>query len=114
MSILTLQLPDKVTRQLALVANRSGKTPARLVRETVEARLAGVQLPFGRRSSLYDLSADLCGSAVGCPRDLASNKKHQRLRFMEAVVTDAGPRGSRWSTIWSKPASWIRGAPADR
>jgi hypothetical protein len=76
MSTLTLQLPNKLKQRLTLAARRSGKTPARFVRESVEARLAGAPLHAGRGVSLYELSRDLCGSVSGGPRDLASNKAH--------------------------------------
>ena len=46
------------------------------MRETLESRLEQVQPRSTGGSSLYELSRDLCGSAVGGPRDLAANKKH--------------------------------------
>ena len=76
MSTLTLQLPNALKDQLALAARRSGKSPARFVRETLENRLNAAQLPFTGNSSFYELSRDLCGAAEGGPRDLAANKKH--------------------------------------
>ena len=76
MSRLTLRLPNKLNQRLTLAARRSGRTPARFVREAVEARLAGEDLPAVGKQSLYDLTRDLCGSIRGGPRDLASNKKH--------------------------------------
>ncbi|PWU16731.1 MAG: hypothetical protein C5B50_12835 [Verrucomicrobia bacterium] len=76
MSILRLPLPEKLNQRLTLAARRSGKTPARFVRETVEARLAKADLPLTEGPSLYARSRDLCGSVSGGPRDLASNKKH--------------------------------------
>jgi predicted DNA-binding protein len=76
MSTLTLQLPDTLKDQLALAARRSGKSPARFVRETLEKRLKGTRPLSTRRTSLYELSRDLCGSTEGGPRDLAANKKH--------------------------------------
>jgi hypothetical protein len=76
MSTLTLQLPERLKQRLMLAARRSGRTPARFVRETVEARLAGAPLPSDRGLSLYELSRDVCGSVFGGPKDLASNKKH--------------------------------------
>jgi hypothetical protein len=76
MSTLTLQLPNDLKDRLAAAARRSGKTPARYVRETLESRLERVQRRSAGGSSLYELSQDLCGSAVGGPRDLAADKKH--------------------------------------
>ena len=76
MSTLTLQLPDDLKDQLTLAARRSGKSPARFVRETLENRLNATQPRFTGSSSLYELSRDLCGAAEGGPRDLAANKKH--------------------------------------
>jgi hypothetical protein len=76
MSPLTLQLPDELKDRLAAAARQSGKTPARYVRETLENRLESAQHRSTGGSSLYELSRDLCGSAVGGPRDLAANKKH--------------------------------------
>ena len=76
MSTLTLQLPDDLKDQLALAARRSGKSPARFVRETLENRLKATQPLATGGSTLYELSRDLCGSAHGGPRDLAANKKH--------------------------------------
>ena len=76
MSTLTLQLPDGLKDQLTLTARRFGKSPARFVRETLENRLKATQPRSTGVSTLYDLSHDLCGSAQGGPRDLATNKKH--------------------------------------
>ena len=72
MSTLTLQLPDGLKDQLTLTARRFGKTPARLVRETLENRLKATQPSATGGSTLYELSRDLCGSAHGGPRDLAA------------------------------------------
>jgi hypothetical protein len=74
MSTLTIQLPDAVTEQLAAAARRSGKSPTRFARETLEARLKNGQAPG--RTSLFERSRDLCGSVSGGPRDLAANKRH--------------------------------------
>ena len=76
MSTLTLQLPDELKVRLAAAARQSGKTPARFVRETLESRLERIQRRSTGGSSLYELSRDLCGRAVGGPRDLAANQKH--------------------------------------
>ena len=76
MSTLTLQLPDGLKDQLTLAARRSGKSPARFARETLESRLKAAPPRSTGRSTLYELSRDLCGSALGGPRDLAANKKH--------------------------------------
>jgi hypothetical protein len=76
MSTMTLQLPNDLKEQLARAARRSGKTPARFVREALESRLKVTQSRATGRSSLYELSRDLCGSTAGGPRDLAGNKKH--------------------------------------
>jgi hypothetical protein len=76
MSTLTLQLPDGLKDQLTLAARRSGTSPARFVRETLENRLKATHPPATGGSTLYELSRDLCGSAHAGPRDLAANKKH--------------------------------------
>ena len=76
MSTLTLQLPDALKEQLALAARRSGKNPARFVRETLEHRLNATRSRTTGGLSLYELSRDLCGVVEGGPRDLAANKKH--------------------------------------
>ena len=76
MSTLTLQLPDALKDQLALAARRSGKSPARFVREALESRLNATRPRSTGGSSLYELSRDLCGTTEGGPRDLAANKKH--------------------------------------
>jgi hypothetical protein len=76
MSTMTLQLPYKLKQRLMLAARRSGRTPARFVREAVEARLAVDPLAPATGLSLYELSRDLCGSVSGGPGDLASNKRH--------------------------------------
>ena len=76
MSTLTFQLPNKLKERLTPAARPSGRTPARFVRETVEARLAGAPLTSARGLSLHDLSRDLCGSVSGGPRDLAASKNH--------------------------------------
>jgi len=76
MSTLTLRMPNKLKLRLTLAARRAGKTPARFVVESVEARLGRAPLGAGGGISLYELSRDLCGSISGGPRDLASNKDH--------------------------------------
>jgi hypothetical protein len=76
MSTLTLQLPRDLKEQLSRAARRSGKTPARFVRETLENRLKATGPLPAESSTLYELSRDLCGSVTGGPRDLAGNKKH--------------------------------------
>jgi hypothetical protein len=76
MSTLTLQLPDRLKDHLALAARRCGKSPARFVRETLENRLKATPPRSTGRSTLYELSRDLCGSTQGGPRDLAANRKH--------------------------------------
>jgi hypothetical protein len=76
MSTLTLQLPDDLKHQLARAARRSGKSPARFVRETLESRLKATRPRSTGSSSLYALSRDLCGAAEGGAGDLAANKKH--------------------------------------
>jgi plasmid stability protein len=76
MSTMTLRLPDELKEQLALAARRSGKSPARFVRETLANRLKTIQPRLTGRLSLYEQSRDLCGSVEGGPRDLAGNKKH--------------------------------------
>jgi hypothetical protein len=74
MSAITVELPGALKTQVAATARRLGVTPARFVREAVEARLRIPAPPEGR--SLYDLSQDLCGSVAGGPRDLSRNKSH--------------------------------------
>jgi hypothetical protein len=76
MSTLTIQMPDELKGQLTAAARRSGKTPARFVRETLEQRLKARRARSPGRASLYEMSRDLCGSVTGGPRDLASNKRH--------------------------------------
>jgi len=76
MSRLTLRLPDDLKSRLAVAARRSGKTPARFVRESLEKHLKASEPRSIGSSSLYERSRDLCGSVAGGPRDLAANKKH--------------------------------------
>ena len=76
MSTLTLELPDSLNGQLTLAARRSGKSPARFVRETLENRLKATPSRSTGRSTVCERSRDLCGSARGGPCDLAANKKH--------------------------------------
>ena len=74
MSTLTIQLPEALKEQLAAAARRSGKSPKRFARETLEARLKNSRATG--RVSLFERSQDLCGSVSGGPRDLAANKRH--------------------------------------
>ena len=74
MSTLTIQLPDELKERLAAEARRLRKSPARLAREALEARLQNGSQPSGQ--SLHALSRDLCGSVIGGPRDLARSKRH--------------------------------------
>jgi hypothetical protein len=74
MSVITVDLPAALKTQVAATARRLGLSPARFVREAVEARLRTPALPEGR--SLYDLSQDLGGGVAGRPRDLARSKSH--------------------------------------
>ena len=76
MSTLTIRLPDDLKGELTVAARRSGKTPARFVREVVEHRLKTGRIRSTGQASLYELSSDLCGSVTGGPRDLAANKKY--------------------------------------
>ena len=76
MSTLTIELPDDLKGALAQAARRSGTSPARFVRKTLEQRLKPVRASSRACASLYELSRDLCGSVAGGPRDLASNKSH--------------------------------------
>jgi len=76
MSTLTLQLPDELKKRLASAARRSGKSPAKFARETLEKHLGALASENEKRLSLYELSRDLCGAAKGGPSDLATNKKH--------------------------------------
>ena len=71
---MTIELPAELKTQVTVTARRLGLSPARFVRETVEARLRAPAPSEG--PSLYELSQDLCGSLTGGPRDLARNKKH--------------------------------------
>ncbi|HEY3763395.1 MAG TPA: hypothetical protein VGN23_16740 [Verrucomicrobiae bacterium] len=45
MSTLTIQLPDDLKGELTMAARRSGKTPARFVRDTLELRLKPGRTP---------------------------------------------------------------------
>jgi hypothetical protein len=72
----TLRLPNKLNERLLVAARRSGKTPARFVREMLETRLADLDPLPEIKASLHDFTRDLCGSISGGPRDLAQNKKH--------------------------------------
>ena len=76
MSAITVELPAALKTQVATTARRLGLSPARFVREAVEARLRAPAPPEGR--SLFELSQDLCGSVAGGARDLARNKRHLR------------------------------------
>jgi predicted DNA-binding protein len=75
-STLTIQLPDELKSHLSKVARKAGKTPAQLVRETIEKHLTAGNNHSPSGKSLYDLSADLCGSVRGGKGDLAMNKDH--------------------------------------
>lgn len=76
MSTLTIQLPDNLQVELTVAARRLGKTPARVVRETLEQTLKPGRAHARGRASLYELSRDLCGSVTGGPPDLARNRKY--------------------------------------
>ena len=76
MSTLTIQLSDDLKVELTVAARRSGKTPARFVRETLEQRLKPARIRPHNQASLYELSRELCGSVTGGPSDLARNPKH--------------------------------------
>jgi predicted DNA-binding protein len=74
MKSLTLKLPEGLHAKLAAIAKRRNATKSALVREALESYLAnGAKGTF---VSLYDLTADLCGSLKGGPRDLSYNKKY--------------------------------------
>lgn len=75
-SPLTLHLSEDLKARLVQAARHSKKSLARFARETLADCLKTTSPGPVGKSSLYELSRDLCGSVTGGPCDLAGNKKH--------------------------------------
>lgn len=73
-TVLTVKLPAPLAGRLAAAVQKRGITQSELVRQAIEAHLAGTRL---RTGSCLDLARDLAGSVPG-PRDLSSNRDHLR------------------------------------
>ena len=74
MNTISIKIPHGLKLRMERESSRRGLSKSRLVREALERALGqGRQIPG---ATVYDLTRDLCGSARGGPRDLASNKKH--------------------------------------
>ena len=71
---ISLKIPDAWLSRLDAVARAGRKSRSALFREALEEKLQAV----GRKSppSLYERSADLCGSEASDVGDFASNPRH--------------------------------------
>jgi metal-responsive CopG/Arc/MetJ family transcriptional regulator len=72
MTTISLKIPPSLEQRLKLLAGRRGISRSALIRDAVEAYVAGGS---GRRESILMVVADLVGSVEG-PADLSHNKKH--------------------------------------
>jgi len=75
MKTITVKLPPALAQRLGRAVVRRRSTRSALVREAIEAQLAGEHGPTER--SCFDLAADLAGSVEG-PSDLSSNRARLR------------------------------------
>ena len=74
MNTISVKIPHSLKLRMERESSRRGLSKSRLIREALEHALdSATQI---RGATVYDLTRDLCGSARGGPRDLASNKKH--------------------------------------
>ena len=77
MSVLTCKLPHALNGRLADLARLRGVAKSVLVREAIEAKIAGEAVAFPRRpANLIEALGDSVGSLASGKRDLARNKKH--------------------------------------
>ena len=77
MSVLTCKLPHALDGRLADLAKRRGVPKSVLVREAIEAKIAGEASALHRPpANLIDALGDSVGSVASGKRDLARNKKH--------------------------------------
>lgn len=77
MSVLTCKLPHALNGRLADLARRRGVAKSVLVREAIEAKIAGEAVASARRpANLIEALGDSVGSLASGKRDLARNKKH--------------------------------------
>ena len=74
MTTISLKIPDDLISRLDAVARAGRTSRSALFREALEEKLHAV----GWKSppSLYERSADLCGSGASGVGDLASNPRH--------------------------------------
>jgi hypothetical protein len=70
MKTLTMKVPEDLLEWLEDEAKRAGQPKSSLVRNILR------QQQQRRRSSAFDLAADLCGSVRSGLRDLSRNKKY--------------------------------------
>ncbi|MEO5912717.1 MAG: ribbon-helix-helix domain-containing protein [Luteolibacter sp.] len=74
MTTVSLKIPDEWVSRLDAVARARQTSRSALFREALEEKLQEVALKTS--PSLYERSADLCGSGESGLGDLASNSKH--------------------------------------
>ncbi len=77
MSVLTCKLPLALDGRLAELARRRGVPKSVLVREAIEAKIAGeAAASAGYPTNLIEALGGSVGSIASGKRDLARNKKH--------------------------------------
>jgi hypothetical protein len=77
MSVLTCKLPLALDGRLADLARRRGVPKSVLVREAIEAKVAGEAVaPGNPPANLIEALGGSVGSIASGKRDLARNKKH--------------------------------------
>jgi len=74
MTTISLKVPDELASRMDAVARARRTSRSALLREALEEKLKAV----ARKTppSLYDQSADLCGTGCSGVADLASNPSH--------------------------------------
>ena len=76
MKTLSLRIPEKLDRQIALEVSRRRVSKSVLVRELLARRLGGTS-PSRKQPSFLDLAGDLLGRRSG-PGDLSTNPKYMK------------------------------------
>jgi predicted DNA-binding protein len=76
-NVLTCKLPHSLDAGLTELAKRRGVSKSVLVREAIEAKIAGEMAPQDPApANLVEALGDSVGSVASGKRDLARNKRH--------------------------------------
>jgi hypothetical protein len=83
MELISLKLPAPLRAKLAAEAKRRRVSQSAIVRESLQATLAG-RPPGGGERSCADLAGELVGALSG-PRDLSTNERYLQIELLKGV-----------------------------